>query len=182
MVAAFLIVLLVLAVAYLTYWLAGGLRLYLKLRGKRLVTCPETNRPSAVEVAAGSVAIDSLIGPFNLRLRECSRWPARQNCGQACLAQIEAAPEDCLVWTIISKWYQGQECAYCHRRFGHINWHDHRPALVNSNRRTVQWDKVPVEKLPEILKTHRPVCWDCHIAETFRREHPDLVVDRSWKH
>ena len=34
MVAIFFIVLLALATAYLTYRLAGGLRLYLKLRGK----------------------------------------------------------------------------------------------------------------------------------------------------
>ena len=24
-----------------------------------------------------------------------------------------------------------------------------------------------------------PVCWNCHIAESFRREHPDLVTDRD---
>jgi len=23
-------------------------------------------------------------------------------------------------------------------------------------------------------------CWNCHIAETFRRRFPDLVVDRPW--
>jgi hypothetical protein len=29
-----------------------------------------------------------------------------------------------------------------------------------------------------VLSTHLPVCWDCHIARRFRREHPALVVDR----
>ena len=28
------------------------------------------------------------------------------------------------------------------------------------------------------MGTHLPVCWNCHIAESFRREHPELVVDR----
>lgn len=53
MIAKFLIVLLAMAIAYVTYRLAGGLRLYLKLRGKRLITCPETKKVEAVNVAAG---------------------------------------------------------------------------------------------------------------------------------
>jgi hypothetical protein len=32
--------------------------------------------------------------------------------------------------------------------------------------------------LPEVFLTYAPVCWDCHIAETLRREHPELIVDR----
>ncbi len=24
-----------------------------------------------------------------------------------------------------------------------------------------------------------PLCWDCHVAESFRREHPDLATDRD---
>ena len=34
------------------------------------------------------------------------------------------------------------------------------------------------EQLPEIFATHQPVCWNCHIAESFRRLHPELVTDR----
>jgi hypothetical protein len=26
-----------------------------------------------------------------------------------------------------------------------------------------------------------PVCWSCHIAESFRRTHPELIVDRPWE-
>jgi hypothetical protein len=32
--------------------------------------------------------------------------------------------------------------------------------------------------LQETFATHQPVCWDCHIAQTFRREHAELVTDR----
>lgn len=84
----------------------------------------------------------------------------------------------CLVWTIITRWYQGRNCVYCHKPFKGIHWHDHPPALVDYERKTVQWDEIPAEKLQEALGTHLPVCWSCHIAETFRREHPELVVDR----
>ena len=67
---------------------------------------------------------------------------------------------------------------YCHKPFGEIHWHDHPPALLDSKRKTVEWDTIPAEKLQEALGTHRPVCWSCHIAQMFRREHPELVVDR----
>jgi hypothetical protein len=43
--------------------------------------------------------------------------------------------------------------------------------------RTMEWGEVRVEDLPEVLRTHRPVCWNCHVAESFRRQYPDLVID-----
>ncbi len=160
----------------------ASIRVFLKFRGKRLVTCPETHKPAAVEVAAGKAAKQALVGTVDLRLSDCSRWPEREACGQECLEQIVAAPEDCLVRTIVSNWYRGQTCLYCGKPFGEINWLEHPPALVASDLKTVEWKDVPAEKLPELFSTHWPVCWNCHIAQTFRREHPDLVVDRPWKH
>ncbi len=166
------------AAAILIVGVRRALRTYLKFRGRRLVSCPETHQPAAVRVAAGNVALKATVGIAQLSLRECSRWPEKEACGQECLAQIQEAPNACLVWTIINRWYQGQNCAYCHKPFGEIHWHDHPPALVDYQRRTVQWNEIPAEKLQEALGTHRPVCWNCHIAETFRHEHPELVVER----
>ena len=31
----------------------------------------------------------------------------------------------------------------------------------------------------EAMSASLPVCWNCHVAPTFRREHPGLVVDRT---
>jgi hypothetical protein len=168
----------ILAAVLVVVGLRRALRTYLKFRGKRLVSCPETHQAAAVRVAAGKAALEATVGNQELRLSECSRWPERGNCPQGCLAQIEEAPKACLVWTIISRWYQGQKCVYCRKPFGEIHWHDHPPALVDNERRTVQWDEIRAEKLQEALGTHFPVCWNCHIAEAFRREHPELVVDR----
>ncbi len=173
-----LITMMMVAAVLLVVGLRLALRTYLKFRGKRLVSCPETHGPAAVRVAAGRAAFKATIGNEQLRLSECSRWPEREACGQECLAQIQDAPKACLVWTIITRWYQGQKCAYCHKPFGEIHWHDHPPALLDSERKTVEWNKVPAEKLQEVLRTHWPVCWSCHMAETFRREHPELVVER----
>lgn len=155
-----------------------GLATFLRFRGERIVTCPETRQPAAVRVSAGKAALEAGAGKEKLGLCECSRWPEREDCPQGCLAQIKEAPAACLVWNIMNRWYQGQNCVYCHKPFTHIHWHDHPPALLDAERKTIQWNEVPPERLQETMRTHLPVCWDCHIAETFRRDHPELVVDR----
>ena len=115
------------------------------------------------------------------RLDRCSRWAERQDCGQACLKQIVADPENCLVWNIVSNWYLGRSCVCCHKRFGALHRLDHAPALMREDHTTIEWDQIRPEQLLEIFSTSRPVCWNCHIAETFRRVHPELVVDRKRK-
>jgi hypothetical protein len=167
------------AAGLLMFGLVRAIRTYLKFRGKRIVSCPETHEAAAVRVAARDAALQATVGRDELMLSECSRWPEKEMCGQECLAQIEEAPKACLVSTIVNRWYQGKECAYCHKPFGELHWDEHRPALVDAERKTVQWSEIPAEKLQETMRTHLPVCWNCHIAETFRREHPELVVDRE---
>jgi len=135
-----------------------------------------------VHVNAGKAALDVLEGKHvRIHLDQCSCWPEREHCGQECLSQIENDPQGCSVWGIAQQWYRGRACAYCRKPIDKIHWHDHRPALLSPENRTVQWSEIPAEKLPEVFETHLPVCWSCHIAETFRREHPEHVVDRPWK-
>jgi hypothetical protein len=55
---------------------------------------------------------------------------------------------------------------------------DHYTALLADDGTTIEWPDVPAERLPAALRTQPPVCWNCHIAETFRRLHPELVTDR----
>ena len=162
----------------LSFWLIDAGRVFLRHRGQMLFTCPETGKAAAVRIAAGDAATSALLGRRNVHLRDCSRWPERKDCGQECLSQLGADPQSCLVWTKVIDWYRGRSCAYCHQSFGELHWHDHRPALVGPDRKTVQWTDVPAEKLLTLFETHRPVCWNCHVAETFRREHPERVVDR----
>jgi hypothetical protein len=124
------------------------------------------------------MAMEAKILEPQLRLSECSRWPEQGDCPQECLSQIAEAPKACLVWTIVNQWYHGQRCVYCHKPFGEIHWHDHPPALLNQSKETVAWDSIPASDLQAALATHLPVCWSRHITETFRRAHPDLLVDR----
>lgn len=161
------------------YLLFRGLHSYFKMRGKRLVTCPETRKPAAVDLDAKRLARGAVFGTPQLRLSECSRWPERHGCGQECLKQIEAGPEGCLIRHLVADWYAGKTCAFCGKPVDVAEeWVGHVPALLNLEKRTVYWDKIAPEKLPEVFQTHSAVCWSCHIAETFRREHPDLIVDR----
>ncbi|MFQ5640932.1 MAG: hypothetical protein ACE5IR_23390 [bacterium] len=154
------------------------LKVFLRFRGTMLVTCPENQKPAGVAVDAAFAARTTTARAPQLRLKECTRWPERENCGQECLQQVEASPESCLVRILLTDWYRNKKCVYCHKEFGDIFWHDHKPVLLNAECKTVEWQEVPVETLPEVFETHLPVCWNCHIAETFRREHPDLVTDR----
>ena len=156
-------------------------RTYFLYRGDWLVNCPETRKTEAVDVAAGTAAANAFLGGRTLRLDRCSRWPERQDCGQACLKQIVADPENCLVWNIVSNWYLGRSCVCCHKRFGALHRLDHAPALMREDHTTIEWDQIRPEQLPDIFSTSKPICWNCHIVETFRRVHPELVVDRGRK-
>lgn len=148
-------------------------------RGTRLVACPETGRPVAVELDAVRAALAfSGDEPGRLRLSNCSRWPEKAGCGQECLAEVERDPAACLVRTIVAGWYRGQSCVFCGKPIPDVTWTEHRPALLSPDRVTVSWKDVKPETLPDIFSTHKPVCWDCHVVQSVVREHPDLVTVR----
>ncbi len=151
---------------------------YVTFRGKRLITCPETHKTAAVDVAAGKAALTAVFGEPKLRLDNCSRWPEHKDCGQECLQQVEADPDNCLLWNIVSNWYEGQTCVYCRKHFGRRQHLDHAPALLAPDGTTAEWNEFRPEQLPDVFSTFQPVCWNCHVAETFRHVHPELVTDR----
>ena len=121
----------------------------------------------------------------DLQLQSCSRWPEKEACGQECLAQIEAAPEETLVTSVLRRWYADRHCAMCKQpiEFGTL---EHQPGtrfdLTREDHPTLEWDQLDPTELPEHLKTVAPVCWNCHIAAAFRRLHPELVTDRPDHH
>jgi len=80
-------------------------RAFLRARGKRLVTCPETHCAAAVELDAKGAALRALRGATYRCLQDCSRWPEKQDCAQACLPQVEALGQGCLVRNIVAGWY-----------------------------------------------------------------------------
>jgi|SRR5579863_1767164 len=173
------LVVLVIAVGLIVFRSLPAIKAYFDYRGTRLIKCPETNHPAAIDVAAGEAAIGSFLSEPTLCLKHCSRWPERQDCGQECLHQIEVDPENCLVWNIVARWYHGKKCAICQRSIGELHHLDHAPGLLSPDHKTIEWKELEPELLPEVFATHRPVCWNRHVAELFRRMHPELVVDRE---
>ncbi len=169
---------LVMATGLFVFRAIPSIRAYFTFRGKRLITCPETHLPEAVDVDAKDAALGVFLNEPTVRLRQCSRWPERQGCDQDCLQQIEANSEECRVWNIVSKWYEGKPCAYCGKIFGSLHRIDHVPALIGPDLQTTEWKSVRPEQLPAVFASHKPVCWNCHVTESFRRLHPELVTDR----
>jgi len=150
---------------------------YLQMRGTRVVACPENEQPAAVTVDARRAALTAAAGREHLRLDSCSRWPEKAGCGQECLRQIEAQPTDCLVRTQVGRWYADKSCAICGKALGQVEWAAHAPALRAPDGRTLEWRDVKPETMFQVMASHAAVCWDCHVAETFRRQRPDLVLD-----
>ena len=67
--------------------------IYHQFSGSRAVTCPENQRQVAVSVDALHAATTGMQGHPQLRLQDCTRWPERYKCDQACLPQaLRAEP------------------------------------------------------------------------------------------
>lgn len=160
---------------------AIALAAYIRMRGTRIVVCPETERPAAVTVDAAHAALGAMREHADVRLSTCSRWPERKDCAQPCTAQIEIAPRQTLVFEILKQWYAGKTCAICRREIPPLSAVGPKPGLLNltaPGNETMTWEEIPAESLPALFDTHAPICSHCQVAESFRQQFPDLVVER----
>lgn len=168
MVTDAILAIIALSLVGLAFRRAGGT--YLAVRGHMLVACPEGAQHAAVQLAAAGAALGALFGKPALRLRDCSRWHeqsrGREDCGQACVKQIQAAPKECLVRTILAKWYRGKACVCCGGPVGEFRWRQHKPCLMSPELRILEWRDIQPERIPRLLETCSPVCWNCLVAET----------------
>lgn len=149
----------------------GIVRNFLKYRGTRVLTCPENHEHVAVRVAL-------LAGGPQPRLKTCTRWPEKAGCDQACVGELEAEPRRTLVQAIASDWYTGKSCVICFKPIEEIVWHERPPALRTPQGTTREWKDVAPQELPDVLGSNEPVCWRCHVTESFRREHNEWVIER----
>jgi hypothetical protein len=173
---------LLLLAAVVVVYVALATRTYLRMRGTRVVECPETRQPAAVTVDAGHAAVSSFWDKPDIQLKTCSRWPERHDCNQACVRQIAEQPQLTLAANMLKNWYVGRTCAICRRAIGTLHPAEPRPGLLDATsptREILSWDDIPAEQLPSALETHVPVCPNCVVAETFRRQYPQLVTDRE---
>jgi hypothetical protein len=174
--ATWSLILLIPACALVAAWL---LSIWWRERGARAIVCPENSRPAGVRVDARHAALTAIGGKAEFQLSSCTRWPERAGCGQQCLSQIHDSPDGCLVRNMVGAWYQGKTCSLCGKSFQEIQWTAQKPALIGADKISVEWSRIPADRLTETLQTASPVCFACHMAATLVREHPDLVTDRS---
>jgi hypothetical protein len=159
--------------------LSGFLKTWRLYHGVRLITCPENLETAAVNVAAFDAAKwFALSGESSLHLERCSRWPEMAGCEQECLSQIEAAPLSCRLQSVVTSWYAGKECNFCGREIGRIVWHERPPAVRMSDGSLRTWKEIAPADLPKAFVGGEPVCWACCTVETFRAEHPRMVIER----
>src|SRR6266702_1048261 len=136
----------VMAAALVAVLIYLGIRYFVRTSerfgGAQVIICPETGKQAMIEVDARHAALTSLVGQLDIRLESCWRWPLKKDCGQECLIQLAVAPPDCLVGSVLMKWYRGRKCAFCERPFGELELIDHKPALVNPEGITLEWGEI----------------------------------------
>jgi hypothetical protein len=74
------------AAGALAIWYAPA---YRRAHAKRIVVCSEVRERAVVTPDALRFALTSLFKRPTLRLKDCTRWPERKDCGQECTAQLE---------------------------------------------------------------------------------------------
>ena len=167
-----LLALSVVAIAIYVF-LGEFLRNWFRYRGVRLIVCPETFQPAAVKVdAARAAKLAALSGEPELRLDACSRWPDREGCDQACLAQIESSPEKSELETIVDGWFIGKRCYFCRHTI------EESGAVVTPGGGVTDWTAIAPEQIPNVFAVSDPVCRRCFMVESFRAEHPEWVIER----
>jgi hypothetical protein len=167
------------ALAVLTVHFVVAMRTWLRVRGARIVVCPETERPVAVRVDVGHAMATAIREKPDLKLTSCTRWPERQDCDQPCVQQIETAPSETDPRTIAARFFGKAHCAICARRIETPSAIAPQPGFMDpASHKAERWDEIPPQDLPSAIATRRPLCSNCTVAETFRQRFPDRVTDR----
>lgn len=140
---------------------------YYKNRGRQSVKCPETRQPVDVEVDNQYAFRMALRGQEHTRLSSCTRWPEKGDCGQECLMQLDATPEN--LERLLSKWMEGKSCAICTRPITADDWRRSQLAVLNQDQELFELRDLPAEDLQMALEHTRPLCWKCHQQEHGRQ-------------
>lgn len=86
-----LVILAIFAIGALLVLLPVALAASSRARATRVVVCPETGGPASVALDPGRAARGAIFGKTWLAVENCSRWPERAGCDQACIAPASEA-------------------------------------------------------------------------------------------
>lgn len=88
-------------------------------------------------------------------------------------------PHDAATTARLKHFFEGKACSACGRPIPPLHVGDLRPGLLNpETQQAIAWADIPTADLSATLESHQPICSHCAVVETFRREHPELVVER----
>jgi hypothetical protein len=173
--AFFLIVLFVIGSVLVTGLpVALSLQNYYQNRGRQSALCPDSGQPADIEVDHEYAFWTALRGQEHSKLKSCSRWPEKADCGQECQVQINPSPEN--VDRLLSKWYEGKSCAICQRGLSASDWRRSRLALLNEQHKLFELRHMHLDELQATLQHMRPLCWNCHQEERARQASPAKVL------
>lgn len=163
---------LVFAVVLMVY--AGiAIATWRRLRGSRVVTCPETRHPAGVTVDLGHALATAVWEAADVRVESCSCWPERQGCDEGCVPQLETDGAATRPRAIATRFFEHRTCAICLRRIEPLRHGARQPGFMNRvTRQAVPWDQVPPQDLPDAVTRHHALCPDCTFAESSRVREP----------
>jgi hypothetical protein len=164
----------------LAVYLGMAIRAAWKMRGKRVVVCPETRQPAGVTVDVGHAATTAVWEKADVRLKTCSRWPERGDCDQPCVAQIERAPDETRTKVIATHAFEQKACVICRKPIEAPNAATLQPGFMHPDTHVVNaWDEIAPKDLPDAVDHQWPLCANCTLAESFRQRYPDRVTDKA---
>ena len=156
--------------------LAGA---FLRYRGTRVVVCPENREMVAVRVDAGARGPQRPAGPPRPAPRVLHALAREGGLRPGVPRPDRVGPRGLPPAEHPRRLVPGQELRVLRPLLPRHPLA--RPQARPPRARTgaiVAWDAFRAEQVVDVLATHKPVCWDCRVAESFRREHPELVTDR----
>jgi hypothetical protein len=94
-------------------------------------------------------------------------------------AIVRGSHHDAATTAQLRHFFEGKACAACGRSIQPMHAGDLRPGLLNpATHEAMAWNDIPPANLSTTLASHAPICSNCLLLETFRRQHPELIVDR----
>jgi hypothetical protein len=149
---------------------------------KRRIVCPETRTPVDLQVDTAHALKTFFTDVEDFRVKDCARWPARADCDQECLLQVDTKPA--ILDRTLARFYEGKSCARCGAALGDQDWKRGHFAMLDEKDEFVPAGQMPLKQFPMALEGCRPVCWKCHQAEIARQAMPELMFtgDRRGRH
>ena len=85
-----LVVSVVVTAAAVTIALPSCIEIFHRLRSRRRLSCPETDKQASVALSAGLAATTSAFIPPQLHVKGCTLWPEHRECGRSCLGRFRS--------------------------------------------------------------------------------------------